>query len=84
MPHGAGPRMGSKYPRSMQCFLPLWTLVLEVALIVIFFFFTSYDTSSQDPKKLMETYRGECPEGRWSQRQAAGTREEEVRDPPGT
>uniref|UniRef100_A0A667GHJ9 Ammonium transporter AmtB-like domain-containing protein n=1 Tax=Lynx canadensis TaxID=61383 RepID=A0A667GHJ9_LYNCA len=49
--------MGSKYPRSMQCFLPLWTLVLEVALIVIFFFFTSYDTSSQDPKKLMETYR---------------------------
>ncbi|XP_042810189.1 RH-like protein isoform X3 [Panthera leo] len=53
----AGPRMGSKYPPSMQCFLPLWTLVLEVALIVIFFFFTSYDTSSQDPKKLMETYR---------------------------
>uniref|UniRef100_A0A8C9K0Q5 Ammonium transporter AmtB-like domain-containing protein n=1 Tax=Panthera tigris altaica TaxID=74533 RepID=A0A8C9K0Q5_PANTA len=49
--------MGSKYPPSMQCFLPLWTLVLEVALIVIFFFFTSYDTSSQDPKKLMETYR---------------------------
>ncbi|XP_008692804.1 blood group Rh(CE) polypeptide isoform X3 [Ursus maritimus] len=49
--------MGSKYPPSMRCCLPLWTLVLEAALIVIFFFFTSYDTSSQDPKKLTGTFR---------------------------
>ena len=75
--------MGSKYPPSMRRCLPLWTLVLEAALIVIFFFFTSYDTSSQDPKKLAGTFRGECPEGRWSQRQIAGTREEEVCGPPG-
>uniref|UniRef100_A0A7N5KRA4 Rh blood group CcEe antigens n=1 Tax=Ailuropoda melanoleuca TaxID=9646 RepID=A0A7N5KRA4_AILME len=49
--------MGSKYPPSMRRCLPLWTLVLEAALIVIFFFFTSYDTSSQDPKKLAGTFR---------------------------
>ncbi|KAF6109818.1 hypothetical protein HJG60_011012 [Phyllostomus discolor] len=40
--------MGSKYPRSMRGCLPLWTLMLEVALILIFFFFTSYDSTSKD------------------------------------
>ncbi|XP_045875016.1 RH-like protein IC isoform X2 [Meles meles] len=50
--------MGSKYPPSMRRCLPPWTLMLEAALVVIFFFFTSYDTSSQDPlKELMRTFR---------------------------
>ncbi|XP_059232678.1 blood group Rh(CE) polypeptide isoform X2 [Mustela nigripes] len=50
--------MGSKYPPSMRRCLPLWTLMLEAALVVIFFFFTSYDTLSQDPpKQLMRTFR---------------------------
>ncbi|XP_007933932.1 blood group Rh(CE) polypeptide [Orycteropus afer afer] len=44
--------MGSKYPQSVRGCLPLWTLALEEALILIFFFFTSYDTSSKDPKFL--------------------------------
>ncbi|XP_006737078.1 RH-like protein isoform X1 [Leptonychotes weddellii] len=55
--HGQGHRMGSKYPPSMRGCLPLWILMLQVALIVIFFFFTSFDTSSQDPKKLMGNFR---------------------------
>ncbi|XP_023599207.1 blood group Rh(CE) polypeptide isoform X4 [Myotis lucifugus] len=48
--------MGSKYPRSMRGCLPLWTLILEAALIVIFFFFANYDSSSQDPKKIVVTH----------------------------
>ncbi|KAG8506702.1 RH-like protein, partial [Galemys pyrenaicus] len=47
-------RMGSKYPRSVRGCLPLWALTLEVALILTFFFFTSYDTSSKD--QLLRTY----------------------------
>ncbi|XP_004678691.1 PREDICTED: blood group Rh(CE) polypeptide isoform X6 [Condylura cristata] len=46
--------MGSKYPRSLRGCLPLWALVLEGALILAFFFFTSYDTSSKD--QLLRTY----------------------------
>ncbi|XP_037355237.1 blood group Rh(CE) polypeptide isoform X2 [Talpa occidentalis] len=46
--------MGSKYPRSVRGCLPLWALTLEVALILAFFFFTSYDTSSKD--RLLRTY----------------------------
>ncbi|XP_037684059.1 blood group Rh(CE) polypeptide isoform X2 [Choloepus didactylus] len=49
--------MGSRYPRSVQVYLPLWALVLEVAFILIFFFYTSYDVASKDGKKLLETYR---------------------------
>ncbi|XP_070260487.1 blood group Rh(CE) polypeptide isoform X3 [Myotis yumanensis] len=48
--------MGSKYPRSMRGCLPLWTLILEAALIVIFFFFANYDSSSKDPKKIVVTH----------------------------
>ncbi|KAM5322180.1 blood group Rh(CE) polypeptide [Glossophaga mutica] len=40
--------MGSKYPRSMRGCLPLWTLTLEVALVLIFFFFTNYDSTLKD------------------------------------
>nr|XP_048299133.1 blood group Rh(D) polypeptide-like isoform X1 [Myodes glareolus] len=47
--------MGSKYPRSLRCCLPLWALVLQVAFIVLFFFI-SYDTPQVD-QKLMETYQ---------------------------
>ncbi|KAK2490958.1 hypothetical protein MC885_012082 [Smutsia gigantea] len=49
--------MVSKYPRSVQSCLPLWTLMLEVALILIFCFFTSYDTSLKDEKKIIGAYR---------------------------
>ncbi|XP_066121228.1 RH-like protein [Saccopteryx bilineata] len=38
--------MGSKYPRSLQGCLPLWALMLEIALVLIFFFFTEYDNFS--------------------------------------
>ncbi|XP_039710614.1 blood group Rh(CE) polypeptide isoform X2 [Pteropus medius] len=48
--------MGSKYPRSVRYCLPLWILTLEVALILVFLFFTNYDNSSKDRKKLMGTY----------------------------
>ncbi|XP_036888830.1 RH-like protein isoform X1 [Sturnira hondurensis] len=40
--------LGSKYPRSMRGCLPPWTLTLEAALILIFFFFTNYDSNSKD------------------------------------
>ncbi|XP_036991872.2 blood group Rh(CE) polypeptide [Artibeus jamaicensis] len=40
--------MGSKYPRSMRGCLPPWTLTLEVAFILIFFFFTEYDNNPKD------------------------------------
>lgn len=48
--------MGSKYPRSVRGCLPLWALVLEAVLIVIFFCFTSYETSSMDKTKLLKIY----------------------------
>ncbi|XP_075801198.1 blood group Rh(CE) polypeptide [Microtus pennsylvanicus] len=47
--------MGSKYPRSLRCCLPLWAFVLQVAFIILFFFI-SYDTPQVD-QKLMETYQ---------------------------
>ncbi|CAO2589491.1 Blood group Rh(D) polypeptide [Lemmus lemmus] len=47
--------MGSKYPRSLRCCLPLWAFVLQVAFILLFFFI-SYDTPQVD-QKLMETYQ---------------------------
>lgn len=74
--------MGSKYQKSVRGPLTLWAFMLEVTLILIFFFFTSYETSVKEQKKLMRTYRGECPEGRWSQRQIEGAGEEEVCGPP--
>lgn len=80
--HRDAPRMGSKYPRSMRGCLPLWTLILEAALIVIFFFFANYDSSSTDPKRIVVTHGGECPEGRWSQRHI-GAGAKEVCGPPG-
>ncbi|EHB08875.1 RH-like protein, partial [Heterocephalus glaber] len=48
--------MGSNYPRSVRCCLPLCVLTLEAAFILIFAFFTSYDTSPKD-KKLLGTYQ---------------------------
>nr|KAF6382704.1 hypothetical protein mPipKuh1_009042 [Pipistrellus kuhlii] len=42
--------MASKYPRSLRGCLPLWTLLLQAALIVIFFFFASYDSFIQYPE----------------------------------
>ncbi|XP_049630873.1 blood group Rh(CE) polypeptide isoform X2 [Suncus etruscus] len=48
--------MGSKYPQSVRGCLPLWVLVLEAVLIVIFFCFTSYDTSTMDKRKLLRIY----------------------------
>ncbi|XP_004465416.1 RH-like protein [Dasypus novemcinctus] len=53
---GAGHRMGSKYPRSVLFSLPPWAFVLEVALILIFFFFTRYETSVRSHKKFLDTY----------------------------
>ncbi|XP_057600186.1 RH-like protein [Hippopotamus amphibius kiboko] len=49
--------MGSKYQKSVRVLLPLWALILEVTLIVVFFFFTSYETSVSDQKKLRRTYQ---------------------------
>ncbi|XP_069893707.1 RH-like protein isoform X1 [Dipodomys merriami] len=48
--------MGSKYPRSVRCWLPPWALMLEVAFILIFAFFTSYDVPSGE-QKILETYQ---------------------------
>ncbi|XP_075394644.1 blood group Rh(CE) polypeptide isoform X1 [Tenrec ecaudatus] len=50
--------MGSKYPRSVRGCLPLFALALETALILSFFFFTSYTGSLPDQKELLEAYRG--------------------------
>ncbi|EPY77543.1 rhesus-like protein [Camelus ferus] len=55
--HRDGHRMGSKYQQSLWGCLPLWALLLEVALILIFLLFTSYDTSSKDQKDLLGTFR---------------------------
>ncbi|XP_021524088.2 RH-like protein isoform X1 [Aotus nancymaae] len=49
--------MGSKYPPSVRGCLPLWALTLEAALILVFFFFTYYDTSLEDQKVLMAFYQ---------------------------
>uniref|UniRef100_G1RCU8 Ammonium transporter AmtB-like domain-containing protein n=1 Tax=Nomascus leucogenys TaxID=61853 RepID=G1RCU8_NOMLE len=49
--------MSSKYPRSVRGCLPLWALTLEAALILLFFFFTHYDTSLEDQKGLVATYQ---------------------------
>lgn len=79
--HRDAHRRGSKYPRSMRGCLPLWTLMLEVTLILVFFFFTSYDSTSTDHKTVRKE-QGECPEERWSQRQIeAGAKE--LCGPPG-
>lgn len=81
--HGDAPKMGSKYPRSMRGCLPLWALILEAAFIIIFFFFAKYDDDiSKDLKKSVVTHGGECPEGRWSQRQI-GVGAKEVCGPSG-
>lgn len=72
--------MSSKYPRSVRGCLPLWTLTLEGALIVAFFFFTEYDISPNN-HKTMVILGGECPEGRWSQR-LIGAGAKEVCGPP--
>ncbi|XP_004705152.1 blood group Rh(CE) polypeptide isoform X2 [Echinops telfairi] len=50
--------MGSKYPRSVRGCLPLFALALETALILSFFFFTSYSGSIPDQRDLLEAYRG--------------------------
>ncbi|XP_068935153.1 RH-like protein isoform X2 [Petaurus breviceps papuanus] len=47
--------MGSKYQKSLRISLPFWALILEIALILVFFFFTSYETPSKK-LKLLKTY----------------------------
>ncbi|XP_051027031.1 blood group Rh(D) polypeptide-like [Acomys russatus] len=42
--------MGSKYPRSLRFCLPLWAFMLQVAFILLFTFFISYDAPSVDHK----------------------------------
>nr|XP_020014295.1 RH-like protein isoform X4 [Castor canadensis]XP_020014296.1 RH-like protein isoform X4 [Castor canadensis] len=49
--------MGSKYPRSVRYYLPLWALTLETALILIFTFFASYDIPLSDREQFMGTYQ---------------------------
>ncbi|XP_043852318.1 blood group Rh(CE) polypeptide isoform X2 [Dromiciops gliroides] len=39
--------MGSKYPKSLRISLPFWALLLEAAFILVFCFFTSYETPSE-------------------------------------
>ncbi|XP_059112164.1 blood group Rh(D) polypeptide-like isoform X1 [Peromyscus eremicus] len=48
--------MGSKYPPSLRCCLPLWAVMLQVALTLLFCFFISYDTLRVD-QKLLVTYQ---------------------------
>ncbi|KAL1777225.1 blood group Rh(CE) polypeptide [Sigmodon hispidus] len=48
--------MGSKYPRSLRFHLPLWAFLLQVASILLFCFFISYDTLQMD-QKFMVTYQ---------------------------
>uniref|UniRef100_A0A671DS52 Ammonium transporter AmtB-like domain-containing protein n=1 Tax=Rhinolophus ferrumequinum TaxID=59479 RepID=A0A671DS52_RHIFE len=48
--------MGSKYPPSVRGCLSLWILTLEVPLILLFFFFTKYESSSKTQRELMGTY----------------------------
>ncbi|XP_027720729.1 blood group Rh(CE) polypeptide isoform X1 [Vombatus ursinus] len=47
--------MGSKYPKSLRIFLPLWVLMLEIAFILVFFFFASYETISKK-SEFLKTY----------------------------
>ncbi|KAM7098078.1 RH-like protein isoform 3-T4 [Molossus nigricans] len=72
--HRDAHRMGSKYPRSVRGCLPLWTLMLEAVFILIFFFFTNYDSSSQ---KIMGTHqdRARGREGGREREQSINVRE---------
>lgn len=58
--HSDGRKMGSKYPPSLRCCLPLWAVMLQVAFTLLFYFFISYDTLQVD-QKLLVTYQGEEP-----------------------
>ncbi|XP_023578306.1 blood group Rh(CE) polypeptide [Octodon degus] len=49
--------MGSNYPRNVRCCLPWWVLAVEAVLVVLFFFFTSYDPSPKDQKMLLGAYQ---------------------------
>ncbi|XP_031234897.1 blood group Rh(D) polypeptide isoform X3 [Mastomys coucha] len=48
--------MGSKYPRSLRCCLPLWALVLQTAFSLLFCFFIAHDTAQVD-HKFMASYQ---------------------------
>ncbi|ERE82321.1 blood group Rh(D) polypeptide-like protein [Cricetulus griseus] len=48
--------MASKYPRSLRCCLPLCAFILQVAFILLFWFFISYDTP-QMQQKFTVTYQ---------------------------
>ncbi|XP_036035232.1 blood group Rh(D) polypeptide-like isoform X3 [Onychomys torridus] len=48
--------MGSKYPPSLRSCLPLWAIMLQVALTLLFCFFISYDTPRVH-QKLLVTYQ---------------------------
>ncbi|XP_028615695.1 blood group Rh(CE) polypeptide [Grammomys surdaster] len=48
--------MGSKYPRSLRCCLPLWAFVLQTAFILLFWFFITQDTAQVD-RKFMASYQ---------------------------
>nr|XP_034358819.1 blood group Rh(CE) polypeptide [Arvicanthis niloticus] len=48
--------MGSKYPRSLRCCLPLWAFMLQTAFIFLFWFVISQDTAQVD-RKFMANYQ---------------------------
>lgn len=54
--------MGSKYPRSLRCCLPLWALELQTAFSLLFCFFIPHDTAQVD-HRFMASYQGEGPGG---------------------
>ncbi|XP_005394879.1 PREDICTED: blood group Rh(CE) polypeptide isoform X1 [Chinchilla lanigera] len=49
--------MGSNYPRSVRRCLPACVLGVEVVLVLIFAFFTSYDPSPKDQKMVLGAYQ---------------------------
>ncbi|EDL29999.1 Rh blood group, D antigen [Mus musculus] len=48
--------MGSKYPRSLRCCLPLWALELQTAFSLLFCFFIPHDTAQVD-HRFMASYQ---------------------------
>lgn len=73
--------MGSKYPRSLRCCLPLWAFVLQTAFIFLFWFVISQDTAQVD-HKFMANYQGEGLGGRGQM--VLGQRRSAARLPEGT
>lgn len=70
--------MGSKYPRSLRCCLPLWAFVLQTAFIFLFWFVISQDTAQVD-HKFMANYQGK---GLGGSGQMVGQRRSEAHGSP--